>query len=129
MGIFCNSQSKRYFIITLIEKLIAIQLSGPLSSNGTGRVEVFYNGKWGTICDRGWDTNAAKVVCGELGYTHGARSLQGRYVTDGTGQIWLSEVNCTGRERSLSSCLHSGWANNFCDHRHDAGVECFQTGN
>ena len=109
--------------------MIAIQLSGPLSSNGTGRVEVFYNGKWGTICDRGWDTNAAKVVCGELGYTHGARSLQGRYVTGGTGQIWLSEVNCTGRERSLSSCLHSGWANNFCDHRHDAGVECFQTGN
>ena len=104
-------------------------MSGPLSSKGTGRVEVFYNGKWGTICDRGWNINAAKVVCRELGYTYGIRSLPGRFVQDGSGQIWLSEVSCTGSEQNLSSCLHSGWANNSCDHRDDAGVECSSTGN
>ena len=104
-------------------------MRGPLSENGTGRVEVFYNMEWGTICDDGWDIDDANVVCRQLGYTYAVRALEGSYVPDGTGRIWLDDLFCTGSEQDLFRCSHNGWGNENCRHDEDAGVECSSKGN
>ena len=64
-------------------------------------------------------------MCRQLGYTNASKAFQGSNVPDGTGQIWLDNVNCDGTERNLTSCSHRGWGNEDCGHHEDAGVECF----
>lgn len=109
-------------------KSLEVRLRGPLSVNGTGRVEVFHKGIWGTVCDDFWDNNDANVICRELGYKHAIIALRGGQVHSGKDKIWLDNVRCTGNEQHLTDCPHNGWGSHNCGHNEDAGVHCSDTG-
>ena len=94
--------------------------------HGHGRVEVFHNGTWGTVCQHGWDLDDATVVCKELGFLGAVSALGGVHFGPGSGPIWLSNVSCSpqGRGGRLSWCRHIGWGQSSCGHELDAGVVC-----
>ncbi|XP_073694589.1 soluble scavenger receptor cysteine-rich domain-containing protein SSC5D-like [Garra rufa] len=74
-------------------------INGPNSCSG--RVEVFYNETWGTVCDDGWDLSDAAVVCREIGCGNVIEAKSVAYFGQGTGKIWMDDVICTGTESSL----------------------------
>ena len=96
------------------------------SSYYEGRVEVYYNYQWGTVCDDGWSSTDAGVVCRQLGYGSSGLAYSGAYFGQGSGPIWLDNVQCTGSELTLASCVHLGFnITRSCSHSEDAGVRCY----
>ncbi|XP_022378895.1 galectin-3-binding protein isoform X1 [Enhydra lutris kenyoni] len=89
-----------------------------------GRVEIFYRGQWGTVCDNLWDLTDASVVCRALGFTNATEALGGAAFGPGTGPVMLDEVECTGTEPSLANCTSLGWLKSRCRHSQDASAVC-----
>eukprot|EP00057_Strongylocentrotus_purpuratus_P008416 XP_011662890.1 PREDICTED: deleted in malignant brain tumors 1 protein [Strongylocentrotus purpuratus] len=91
-----------------------------------GRVEVLYNGEWGTVCDSGWDMQDARVVCRSLGFGQALEAVSGAGFGEGTGTIVLDDVNCSGNEEDIFQCGNAELGISNCGHGQDAGVRCAQ---
>lgn len=90
-----------------------------------GRVEIYANGEWGTVCDDLWSIQNALVVCRQLGFRHAAKAARNSEFGEGKHlRILLDDVQCQGTESSLLDCQHAAVGRHNCAHYEDAGVVC-----
>ncbi|NWI99958.1 DMBT1 protein, partial [Crypturellus undulatus] len=87
-----------------------------------GRLELFHNGSWGTVCDDGFDLRDAAVACRQLGCGDAISIHDSALFGEGTGSVLLDELACTGDEESLAQCSHQGLGIHNCRHKEDAGI-------
>ena len=76
--------------LTLLHHFLVTQIVGG-SHESEGRVEVYYDSQWGTVCDDRWENVDGGVVCRQLGCPGGIIMNFGA----GSGPIWLDDVECT----------------------------------
>ena len=95
------------------------------SSALEGRVEVYKDGQWGTVCDDNWGNVDASTACRQLGYHSGTATVRAHFGR-GSGPIWMDEVQCTGDEDRLIDCTYDSTPN--CLHNEDAGAVCMAHG-
>ena len=101
--------------------------------NTEGRVEVFNDGEWGTVCDDYWSNGDGNVACTQMGYPGAERVFWSSHfggAVKGT-RTWLDNLQCAGDEDDLFDCPRLGGpavGDHNCNgggrHVEDAGVRC-----
>ncbi|KAL4218033.1 hypothetical protein ACF0H5_022771 [Mactra antiquata] len=95
------------------------------SNTVRGRLEVFYDNTWGTVCDDVFheSNTGAQVACRQLGLTGGTPI--GAFGS-GIDPIWLDDVQCIGTESNIFLCprSESPIGSHNCQHSEDVGVKC-----
>ena len=94
-----------------------------------GRLFMYRNGAWGTVCHTGLSgmpgERLAQVVCRQLGRPGGTRlprTSLGAF--QGPEDTLFDNVVCTGTESRVGDCTFRYSTNIPCDHSSDVGISC-----
>ena len=111
-------------------------------ANNEGRLEIYHNGEWGTVCDDRFDNPgnvAPQLACQLMGYATGEEiSSNGIAPAPNSMPIWLDDLRCRADgvhwpgspnpPTALSHCFHAGWGLNNCTHDEDVALRCGNIG-
>ena len=89
-----------------------------------GRVELLYDGFWGTLCENKWDLRIGDVICRQLGYPAALAVPCCQTFGRGIGPRLLDGIRCVGNETSVADCAHGPWRVRSCAYNPDASVVC-----
>jgi len=80
----------------------------------------------GAVCDDGFTTLAARIVCNQLGFTGLPYVYDGPYfgpAPDGT-PILLDDVECRAGDERLEDCPSSDWGAHNCSPQEAVSMQC-----
>jgi hypothetical protein len=104
-----------------------LRLAGSGANARQGRLEVYYNGEWGTVCREDFTNVDAEVACRQLGHAGGWDTGVSMF-GEGSGRIWMEGVSCNGSESMLQDCSQRRWGMHNCSHDQDVGLVCVESG-
>ncbi|XP_050957119.1 scavenger receptor cysteine-rich type 1 protein M130-like, partial [Labeo rohita] len=102
---------------------VPLRLSGG-EGRCSGRLEVYHNAVWGSVCDDQWDISDAQVVCRQLGCGAALRADGNSVFGAGEGVVWMNKVECNGNEIHLWDCPLSLNNHTDCSNKERAGLTC-----
>ena len=93
-----------------------------------GRVEVFYSGKWWSVCDDLWTDTNTNVICRELDMGHGVEFYK-NYDTLYSGvlparDVIFDDIQCLPGDTSLFQCQRLPAWSHSCSRTETVGVRC-----
>ena len=104
------------------------RLASNKGTTNAGRVEIWLQGHWNTICDKGTTRATAEVLCKKLNFSDYKPVTEDAYYGEGYGYIALQHLKCVGSEKCLMECPRGAGYNLFndsrCHHDDDFGVSC-----
>ena len=96
-------------------------------SSSSGRLEVYLDGVWGTVCHEYWGVTDALVACRQLGFSAVESGSPPTVDTVATGPVHLYFVACEGSEAHLGDCVdtsHGDLIESQCGHERDVTLAC-----
>ncbi|XP_026101691.1 soluble scavenger receptor cysteine-rich domain-containing protein SSC5D-like [Carassius auratus] len=90
----------------------------------SGRLEMYFGGRWGSVCAAVFDQQDAEVVCRELDCGAPVQVLGAAAFGKGDAQMWTQEIQCRGNESQIRRCPSLHLNNTNCTHENDVGLIC-----
>ena len=94
-----------------------------------GRVEVYNQNVWGSVCSNNFDRKDGNVICKYLGHP-GLEEIYNKEETPSSmvrtteGAIWMNNLQCNGNEETPFDCLQSTFGEHDCTHNQDVALKC-----
>merc|ERR1711879_982477 len=102
---------------------------GAPSVDGSGVLEMFHAGSWGSVCAEGFAPGSADVACKQMGFSGGnAKASSSHCSGDGCVPPHVSDVACSGHESGITACPFSEGDDVFCAASEALYLACAGTG-
>ncbi|KAK2524984.1 hypothetical protein Q9233_009060, partial [Columba guinea] len=102
---------------------VALRLEN--SDGCSGRLQVFYNGTWGSVCSSSMTLDTLSLVCKELGCGDGGSLEADLPYGRVSGPAWLDYVQCEKGTSSFWQCPSTSWDPQSCDDlREETHITC-----
>ncbi|XP_069101974.1 uncharacterized protein [Argopecten irradians] len=94
------------------------------------QLRVYHNGRWGTVCDDGFNHETTEAICYLIykRWPSSVRYFSGGYdtttVSNSPNTIWLDELHCNNAYPYYPSCTANYWGINNCGHSEDIYIYC-----